>query len=351
MGTNGVSMLKTRHYLVFLMISCLSFGQACSLVTPTADVEEIASQTGELIAEVEHGLEFDDVILLIRYIDDEEISSVTEWQKSWNELLAALRAVASYSIVVIEIAGNQEDEGFQTELSENVSKLYADLKVVPSMRSSLETVNLDSILTNVRAEDDFLKAARATLPAISAVVSGLNDLADVNAKNLDTVVTDVTASIDAYHSEVIKYQDRIAERRNNILAQLQLLDLAREGDSGAWNELRTSGMQMKAELKKFDNPDQAAIDRAETVIIRNLATLDTIRDSLQPDFDLYSAEMLELRSVARSIDQALVVGRLAIGAWTHGHQLFINGKKTGFTLFSAALMKYAVSKSTTGLFH
>ena len=107
---------------------------------------------------------------------------------------------------------------------------------------------------------------------------------------------------------------------------------------------------MKAELKKFNTPDQAGIDRAETVIIRNLATLDTIRDSLQPDFDLYSAELLELRSVARSIDQALVVGRLSIGAWAHGHQLFIDGKQTGFALFSSALLKYAVSKSTTGLF-
>ncbi|MFA9421333.1 MAG: hypothetical protein ACERLB_14370 [Gammaproteobacteria bacterium] len=343
-------MLKTKCYLVLLMTSCLIFGQACSLVTPTVDVEEIAGITGELIAEVEHGLEFDNVILLIRYIDDEEIASVSEWQKTWNELLAALRAVARYSIVVIEIAGNQEAEGFQAELGENVSELYADLRAVPSLRSSLETVNLDSILTNVQSEDKFLEAARATLPAISAVVSGLNTLANKNAKNLDKAVDDFITRIDANHSEVIKYQDRIIERRNTILVQLQLLDLAREGDSSAWNELRMSGMQMKAELKKFNTPDQTGIDRAETVIIRNLATLDTIRDSLQPDFDLYTAELLELRSVSRSIDQALVVGRLSIGAWAHGHQLFIDGKKTGFALFSAALLKYTVSKSATGLF-
>ena len=69
--TNGVIMLNTRHYLVFVMIACLIFGQACSQFTPTVDVDEIASTTGELIAEVEHGLEFDDVILLIRYVDDE----------------------------------------------------------------------------------------------------------------------------------------------------------------------------------------------------------------------------------------------------------------------------------------
>lgn len=203
----------------------------------------------------------------------------------------------------------------------------------------------------MHAEDKFLEAARATLPAILAAVSGLNNLTNKSAKNLDTLVIDMTAHIDAYHSETIRYQDRMAERRNNILKQLQLLDLAREGDTGAWNELRDSSMQMRTELKQLNNLDQAGIDRAETVIIRNLATLDTIRDSLQPDFDLYSAELLELRSVSRSIDQALVVGRLSIGAWAHGHQLFINGKKAGFALFSAALLKYAVSKSTTGLFH
>ena len=344
-------MLKTRRYLVLVMTACLIFGQACSLVTPTVDVDEIASTTGDLIAEVEHGLEFEDVILLIRYVDDEEIASVIEWQKSWNEMLTALRAVARYSIVLIDIAGNQEAEGFQAELGENVSELYADLRAVPSLRSSIETVNLDSILTNVHTQDSFIEAARATLPAISPIIVGLNDLANKNGRNLDAAVADLLARIDAYHSEVVKYQDSIAARRNNILAQLQLLDLAREGDASAWNQLRASDMQMRTELKQLNNLDQAGIDRAETVIIRNLATLDTIRDSLLPDIDLYAAEILELRNVSRSIDQALVIGRLAIGAWAHGHQLFIDGKKTGFALFSSALLKYAISKSATGLFH
>jgi hypothetical protein len=344
-------MLKIKHYLLFLMAACLVFGQACSLVTPTVAVEEIASKTGELIAEVEYGLEYDDVTLLVRYIDDERIPSVVEWQNSWNELLTALRGVGRYSIVLIEIAGNQEAEGFQVELAENLSLLYADLRAGPRMRNSLETVNLDSILNNVRAEEDFLEAARATLPAISAAVNGLNNLANKSAKNMDAAVTDMTARIDAYHSEVIKYQDSIAARRNNILKQLQLLDLAREGDFVAWNELRASGMEMKTVLKQLHNPDQAGIDRAERVILRNLATLDTIRDSLQPDFELYTAELLELRHVSRSVDQAMGVGKLSIGAWAHGHQLFINGKKTGFALFSAALLKYALNKGATGLIH
>ena len=344
-------MLRIRRDLLFVMIACLMFVQACSLVTPAVSVEEIASQTGALIAEVEYGLEYDDVVLLVRYIDNERIPAVIEWQDSWNEMLMALRGVARYSIVLIEIADNQEGEGFQADISENLSRLYADLRAVPSMRSSLVTINLDSILANVQAEENFLEAARATLPAISAAVSGLNNLADKNASNLDAAVIAMTARIDGYHSEVIKYQDKIAERRNNILKQLQLLDLAREGDSIAWNELRASGMQMKTELKQLHNPDQAGIDRAERVILRNLATLDTIRDSLQPDFDLYTAELLELRNVSRSVDQAMEIGKFSIGAWAHGHQLFINGKKTGFALFSAAIFKYAINKSATGLIY
>jgi hypothetical protein len=350
-NTCGIIMLRIRCNLLFLIIACLIFVQACSLGSPTVSVEEIASKTGELIAEVEYGLEYDDVVLLVRYIDNERIPSVVEWQNSWNELLTALRGVARYSIVLIELAGNQEAEGFQAELSENLSRLYADMRAVPSMRSSLETINLDSIVANVQAEEKFLEAAKATLPAISAAVSGLNNLANKNAKNLDAAVIAMTARIDAYHSEVIKYQDSIAERRNNILKQLQLLDLAREGDSSAWNELRASSMQMKTELKQLHDPDQAGIDRAESVILRNLATLDTIRDSLQPDFDLYTAELLELRNVSRSVDQAMEIGKISIGAWAHGHQLFINGKKTGFALFSAALMKYAINKSATGLIY
>lgn len=345
-------MLKNRHHLIIVTFACLMFGQACSVVSPSeVSVDEIAAKTGELIAEVEYGLEYDDVALLVRYIDNERIPAVVEWQTSWNELLTALRGVARYSIALLQIAGNQEDEGYQAELADNLSRLYADLRAVPSMTSSLETVNLDSIIANVHAEDNFLEAARATLPVISTAVNGLNNLSNINARNLDNVVIEMTARIDAYHSAVVKYQDSIVERRNSILNQLQLLDLAREGDPSAWNELRASNMEMKSELKQFNNPDQTGIGRAERLILGNLATLDTIRKSLQPDLDLYVAELLELRNVSRSIDQAMEVGKLSIGAWEHGHQLFVNGKKTGFALFSSALLKYAVNKSASGLIY
>ena len=159
----------------------------------------------------------------------------------------------------------------------------------------------------------------------------------------------MTARIDAYHAEVIRYQDTMAERRGETIKQLQLLDLARTGDAMAWNELRTSDMQMQSELKGLSTLEQAGIDLAEGVLIGKLATLDTIRESLQPEIDLYNAELLELRNVSRSIDEAMVIGNLAIGSWAHGHQSFVDGKKTAFALFTAALIKYAVTKSSSAI--
>jgi hypothetical protein len=90
-NTCGIVMLRIRRNLLFLMIACLIFVQACSMVAPTVSVEEIASKTGKLIAEVEYGLEYDDVVLLVRHIDKERIPSVVEWQKD------RIRAVFSRS--------------------------------------------------------------------------------------------------------------------------------------------------------------------------------------------------------------------------------------------------------------
>jgi hypothetical protein len=61
-NTCGIIMLRIRCNLLFLIIACLIFVQACSLGSPTVSVEEIASKTGKLIAEVEYGLEYDDVV-------------------------------------------------------------------------------------------------------------------------------------------------------------------------------------------------------------------------------------------------------------------------------------------------
>ena len=87
-------MKRIRHLLFFLSAAGLVLIQGCAFTPQIAEVDEIATETGDLIAEIEYGMKFDDVILLVRYVDDERIPSVFEWQDSWLELITALRGGA-----------------------------------------------------------------------------------------------------------------------------------------------------------------------------------------------------------------------------------------------------------------
>ena len=74
---------------------------------------------------------------------------------------------------------------------------------------------------------------------------------------------------------------------------------------------------------------------------RNVA----LRESLDPDFELYQAEVLELRVIAQSIESSLAVARLTAQSWEKGHQSFVDGKESRFWYYTSFLLNYAVEKA------
>ena len=332
-----------RRSLIVALSAGTLFIQGCAATT---QIEPIAAETAGLVAEVEFGLEIQQIALLIHYVDNEDFPEVDAWADTWTELITALRLLIRYSIYLIEIAEDPDAGDSRDRLADDLEKLYSGLRELPTMASKLRPVDIDAVLANVRAEEKFTDAAKATAPAIEAVVDGLNELTTRNARELDAAAEEFRLRIDAYHADTVRYRDVIAERRNATARQLELLDIAfRTGDLDAWNELRGSDPELQSELKGTNSPTITATNKAESVLMRNLATLDTLRTSLEPDFTLYQAELVELRTVVQSVDEALTVAALSVDSWERSHNLFIAGKKTGFGALTAALTTYAVAKS------
>ena len=74
-----------------------------------------------------------------------------------------------------------------------------------------------------------------------------------------------------------------------------------------------------------------------------------MRESLDPDFELYQAEILELRDIVQAIDRSLAIARVTIQTWERGHQLFVTGKKTGFAFYTSLLMNYALEQAKSSI--
>jgi hypothetical protein len=329
----------------------LVFMQGCSVFEGKTDIEPIATQTGELVAKVEFGLQTKQAALLIRYLDTERIPEIELYESLWNEMITALRYVVKYSIVLIEIAEDPNAEGSTDALANNLDALYSGLLGLPSLGPALADVDIENILKEARSAEKFQDAAKVVNRAIDPAVEALDALTFRIAGAIDSSYAVLLEDIDQYHADSIRYQDLVAGRRNATFRQLELLDKAfLENDKDAWNQLRESDRQMQIALQGMDSPTLSATDKAQAVLMKQLNTLDALNASLQPDLELYQAELVELRDVGQSIDSAIAVAQLSIDAWDRGHKLFVDGKKSGFALVTSILMNYAIEKGKRKIF-
>ena len=344
-------MKKLAQLLSISFVWLILFLQGCSSTgSTTVDVAPIATETGELVAKIEFGLKPVQPVLLIRYVDTEELPAVQAYGDSWNELLSSLRGVIRYSLVLIEITEDLESAESREVLARNVETLYAELRAQPSLESDLAAVDIEAIATQIRSAEEFIDAARASQQAVDPAVGALDDLVNRTARQLDFAVDELLLAIDAYHADVVRFQDVIALQRNETIRLLESLDkVTRTGDVGLWDEFRSSDRYLKIRLEGLSEPTPDATDQAVAILLKTLENLGKIEDSLGPSFELYQAEVLELREVAQSIDQSLSVARVTVQAWDRGHKLFVSGRKTGFALYTSLLMNFAMEQAKSAL--
>ena len=150
--------------------------QGCSTFSGKTDIEPIATQTGELVSQVEFGLQTKQMALLIRYLDDEQVPEVELYESLWQEMITALRYVVRYSIALIEIAEEPEAAGSQEALADNLAQLYSDLGSLPTLGPTLADVDIDTILQNTRSAEKFKDAAKTVHLAIDPAVAAVHPM-------------------------------------------------------------------------------------------------------------------------------------------------------------------------------
>jgi hypothetical protein len=349
-ATGNKKLTKIHLKNIFLSLACIGglvlLPGCTTLNTSETDLQPIAAQTGEIVAKVEFGMQIEPSMLLIRYVDDYDLPAVRQYTSDWDELIDSLRAIVAYSVQLIEIAEDPEAADSKEQLAQNIEKLYAALAAQPSVGPALQQVDIQDIAGRIRSADKFQDAAEASQEAIDPVVHELNELTTRVARSMEEASEEMLQTIDSYYAEVIDFQTLLLRRRNDTIDQLKLLDkAANQADQEAWNELRKSDAYIQAKLKGLNSPTPAAVDKASAVLMEYLDTLVKLRASLGPDFAIYQAEMLELRDIVLSIDSALSVARITINTWDRGHEMFVQGKKTGFAYYTSLLMSYAVKKA------
>jgi hypothetical protein len=331
--------------IILVLQGCSSFSGA------KTDIDPLATETSEFIEQVEFGLQTEQSALLVRYMNRGQIPEADAFGAQWDELMLGLSEIGEYSINLIEIAEEKEDPAAKDALADNLAALYTGLRALPSVAPELADVDLDTILLEVRSAEKFIDSARAVHKAIDPAVEALDALTTSAGENLDVTYDRLLVSIDDYHAESLGYRTVVDENRDHVFSLLELLNVAYfDNDKDTWDTLRESDRELQAVLKGIDSPTVAAVNKAQGILIGQLAVLDGLRVSLQPDMQLYKDELVELRTVAQSSDAALKVARVTVDAWDQGHRNFVEGHKTGFAAVTSFVTAYAIEKGRRKIF-
>jgi hypothetical protein len=341
----------SRAVLPLTFAATVFLAGCSSLTQKQVNIDPIAEQAGELIAKVEAELQTEDAVLLMRYLRVDEIEEVEEWDVAWRDLIASLRSIGRYSVVLIDIAGSREEEGSRQQLANNINQLYVELRSRETMEPELTGVDLDQVLGEIDNADGFYEASAATQAAIQPVVEMLTTRLSLMNTLSDDMRLELLLRIDAYHADVIRYQDKVAMTRNREIGLLEVYDRAiTDNDLEAWKQFRNADVELKAVLRNFKKPTAEAIKISDDLMYDRLNRIDRIWQILDPDFQLYQQEVAELRRLFKSVDSTLIVAQLSVASWDRGHDLFVKGKSGGFVTYTSALLNYAVSRAPDLIF-
>ena len=341
---NNFRVISTAAFTAIVLVL-----QGCS--SAKTDLDPLSTETAEFIAQVEFGLQTEQAALLVRYMNQGQIPEADAFAAQWDELMEGLSEIGEYSINLIEIAEAKDEPGAQDALAANLAALYAGLRALPSVGPELADVDLDAILIEVRSAEKFIDAARAVHKAIDPAVEALDALTTSAGEKLDITYDKLLVTIDDYHEEPLRYRTVVDANRDHVFSMMEMLNVAYlDNDKDTWNALRESDRELQAALKGMDSPTVAAVNKAQGILVDQLAVLDGLRVSLGPDMQLYKEELLELRNVAQSSDSALKVARVTVDAWDRGHKNFVEGQKTGFAAVTSFIAAYAIEKGRRRLF-
>ena len=153
-----VSDQVNRVFVTFLAV-CILHG--CATVAPTEPnaMARIADQTSDLMAQTEFQLQLSEAVLLNPYLEV-YTPRVDQWDEARAELAIAAQAIVAYSVNVLRLAQVNNDEEQIRQLIPLLRELDESLRALPTAKESMTHYDIDSVLSVVAEQNDFLRALR-----------------------------------------------------------------------------------------------------------------------------------------------------------------------------------------------
>ena len=342
--------MRKRKNGLLLTILSLSISLTGCITAPKAPSSEsilpMAAQTTDLLGKTQFDMQMKDSILLYPYIKPGASAASDQWWQQWSDLRDALRAVAIYSVNIVDLAETSDKSIANGLLAGYVIDLDKKFRALPSAAPHLPGYDINAVARQIREAASFSKAIMAAEPPVESLADTLRQMVLEADKGLYAAYEDIYEAIIARHADVIEIQEVLSSRKDRLLVELKILDSAWGGDDAAWEKLLTDNWELREVVGKPGKTRMTAetISKARRWYIDRLGELETIRMSVEPDYHAYRDEMQELFLGGEDANHILQTASFTVDAWDRSRREFSGGERSSFSKLSGALLSIAYQK-------
>ncbi len=230
------------------------------------------------------------------------------------------RGIGLYSIQVVSL-NNANLSG-----KERAAKLadYLDDVCRPIVQAGkagpvgLTAGHLDSVLTNIRAQTDYLSAIGAANPLIYSIVTYTIARVDHLQATLQPVFGQIASDIESRYADT-RHQvtDLNALETRDVRTFIALEDY--RGGTGSLESVVASDPSIAVTLAPGGKSSAGTVDAAQGVLRQRLATIDEVRKQLELKTDLHNNQAAELDDFQNELDRRVRAARLMLIYWLRSH--------------------------------
>jgi hypothetical protein len=328
-----------------LVIAGLLNGCATFRGSKRIEVGPFAENTTGMVSELQ---KFNRPVVWTYLKKYQDLPTIVMARQSVYPIRGLLRGVGLYSAQVVALYGSPLPEDKKiSELARYMEEIIRPgLKEDDESGDVISRTELDAVIRDVRSSKTLLEALRKAEPMVGATVSRGNLLFDRTDSLIQVATADVQERIE---TEFAPLKTRIKELDGMHLASAwsytQLLRY-RSGDASALDSLRASDpavMELLPAGRKLTSKD---LDAAEHFVVDRSTSIKSMRDQLDPQFDIYKANQAELEALRNQTDERARLGRIALQLWGRSHRNLAAGISVPPMIDVVGLMK---STATTGV--
>jgi hypothetical protein len=308
---------------LLIMLSGCTTVQEGMLGNTRANVEPFAKETINALGV--DTIDFrESKLVYLRDLIEEDAPEIIRLRELLAENSDFRRELIIYSLELVRVTDmNSTEEAQIAALADAVSKQLRE-SYIEELNQQAE--KFDTMIANIRAQEEFLEAVKAVEPIIhitsdyhTAVLSEIEDEALPEARKM------IHRRIDTKYGVFLEHSAYMADRKDQILIEMLLVSAARLGDGGALQELRTSAVILSSARLPTANVGEDDFDRAEQYLMKELEQYGTIANLLAQDRADYLATRAELEREVEKISGGLRSSRMRVNAWLQAHEALANG--------------------------